>query len=444
LIVSKLFRSHIKTVTLSIYNQLMNYLIEHKFINSDQSAYLKGHSTQTCLHKVVDEWLENMNNGLITASCFLDIQKCFDTIDHKLLLQKLQRYGIRSNILKWFDSYLSDRRQQVICNGVMSNPVDISIGVPQGSVLGPLLFLLFSNDIVNFVPGARINCYADDVVVYVDGKDIDEVKCKLQKCLIEIGQWYRDNRLVINVSKSKVLLIGTRQKLSRLNIDDFNIEFNGCILERVETMRYLGLEIDEELNWNSQINNITKNVSYKIHMLRRLSSFLPESLCSKMYSTYIQPLTEYGCTIWGYSSQTNIDKIQRLQNWSARIVTGNYDFINSRGQDLVASLNWQTFDQRRDYLMSTLMFRCMNGQAPDYLTDNLNLVNEISERVTRNSQGNLLYIPLANIEKYKESFVFMGGSNWNKLCPELREASSMSSFKHLYKQNYWKRENISE
>ena len=162
-----------KIVEQLIRTQLVDYLDEHSFITPDQFAYLKGHSTQTCLHRVIDDWLENVNEGQITGMCMLDIAKCFDTIDHDLLLKKLSLYGIKNVEFEWFKSYLHQRKQAVLCNGQLSSFVDISSGVPQGSVLGPFLFLLFINDISNFAAnGCLINLFADDTIIYTSGDSI--------------------------------------------------------------------------------------------------------------------------------------------------------------------------------------------------------------------------------------------------------------------------------
>ena len=159
----------------------MVYLEEHVFISTDQSAYLKGHSAQTSLHRVIDDWLENVNDNQTTGVCLLDISKCFDTISHHILLQKLRMYGIKNTELEWFSSYLSNRIQAVLCHNELSSSVDITTGVPQGSVLGPFLFLLFINDISNFTTdGCVTNLFADDAMIYASGDSVNEVKLKLQ------------------------------------------------------------------------------------------------------------------------------------------------------------------------------------------------------------------------------------------------------------------------
>ena len=192
-----------KMVEQLVRSQLVSYLEEHAFISTDQSAYLKGHSTQTSLHRVIDDWLENINNNQTTGVCLLDISKCFDTISHRILLQKLSMYGIKHTEFKWFSSYLDKRKQAVFCHNKLSSLVDITTGVPQGSVLGPFLFLLFINDISNFTTdGCVTNLFADDAMIYASGDSVSEVQRKLQSCLSNISSWYRENRQKINSDKS--------------------------------------------------------------------------------------------------------------------------------------------------------------------------------------------------------------------------------------------------
>ena len=167
-----------------VQKQIMMFFIDNDFISIDQFAFLKHHSTISCLHRMLDDCLKAINESELVGACFLDIQKCFDTIDHDLLLKKLSKYGIKENELKWFDDYLNDRTQVVSCNGVVSKKKSLSIGVPQGSSLGPFLFLIFINDLSQSVPDGYINMFADDVVIYVTGSTVMEVKISLQKCVI--------------------------------------------------------------------------------------------------------------------------------------------------------------------------------------------------------------------------------------------------------------------
>ena len=269
--------------------QIIDFLEEHSFISMDQSAYLKRHSTQTSLHRVIDDWLENVNDGAITGACLLDISKCFDSINHAILLKKLEMYGITSTELKWFSSYLSGRKQVVKFHQETSEFCDISCGVPQGSVLGPILFLLFINDISNFaVEGCALNMYADDVIIYTSATSKDELESRLQVCIDNISNWYSMNKLCINKKKSNVMVIGSKWQLKSLNLDDFTISVDSDKLFLASQAKYLGLWVRNDLSWDDHILELCRKMYYYFHMFRRLRKILPSALLLNIYKTYVQ------------------------------------------------------------------------------------------------------------------------------------------------------------
>ena len=175
--------------------QIIDFVEEHNLISMDQSVYLKRHSTQTGLHRVIDDWLENVNDCAITSAYLLGISKCFDSTNHTILLKKLEMYGITSTELKWFSSYLKGRKQVVKFHQVTSEFCDITCRVPQGSVPGPIVLSLFINDISNF---AVLNMYADDVIIYTSVTSKDELECRLQVCIDNISNWFGMNKLCID------------------------------------------------------------------------------------------------------------------------------------------------------------------------------------------------------------------------------------------------------
>ena len=280
--------------------QIIDFLEEHSFISMDQSAYLKRHSTQTSLHRVIDDWLENVNDGAITGACLLDISKCFDSINHKILLKKLEMYGITSTELKWFSSYLSGRKQVVKFHQETSEFCDITCGVPQGSVLGPILFLSFINDISNFtVEGCVLNMYADDVIIYTSATSKDELESRLQVCIDNISNWYSMNKLCINKKKSNVMVIGSKWQLKSLNLDDFTISVDSDKLFLASQAKYLGLWVRNDLSWDDHILELCRKMYYYFHMFRRLRKILPSALLLNIYKTYVQSKIDYGLSIWG-------------------------------------------------------------------------------------------------------------------------------------------------
>ena len=253
--------------------QMIDYLEEYNFISLDQSAYLKRHSTITSLHRVIDNWLESMNDEMLIGAVFYDISKCFDSINHSLLLRKMSKYGFCGIEQTWFNSYLNSRKQKVNLNGQQSSFLLITDGVPQGSVLGPLLFMLFINDISNFTTDdCSLNLFADDSISYVAAHNIGELQMKLQKCVDGISQWYFKNRLTVNANKCKMMILGTSARLKLASINDFNVMYEGNPLDLVEKTKNLGLHLSSDLNWDTHIMELCKNLNYYLHLLRRLTA----------------------------------------------------------------------------------------------------------------------------------------------------------------------------
>jgi hypothetical protein len=414
-----------------IGDQFIHYLTKHKFLTPDQSAYLAGNSTQTSLHRLVDDILEDANEGDVTAACFLDISKCFDSICHDYLLQKLENYGIRQN-LNWFTSYLSNRMQQVYHNGTLSSPEVVLTGVPQGSVLGPFLFILFANDLGNYVQEGLVNCYSDDTVVYTTGKTADEAKSKLQRCLVGVEHWYTENKLKVNVTKSMTMLFGTKQRLNKNNNTQTKVFFGNQELEETQVYKYLGLLMDPTLSWNAHCNSVVSRGVYKLHLMRRLRRFLPRDTLVQIYKTYMMPIVEYGATVWGYTSKANIGKMDKIIKTSARIICNNYNWDVS-GATLAKQLLFNSFEERRDYLLAVLTYKALNNLGPDQMADKLTSASLLANRCTRQTTEGKLHQPRPNLNIYKSSYTYRAPLIWNKLDDTLKEAPSVNAFKVGYK-----------
>ena len=305
--------SHIaKMIESFVSDQIIKYLEDHAFISIDQSAYLKRHSTQTSLHRVIDDWLEQIHDNSLTGACLLDISKCFDSINHEILLKKLEMYGITGNELDWFSSYLKNRKQMVFFQEDSSDFQEVYSEVPQGSVLGPLLFLLFINDVSNFTTeGCALNMYADDVIIYTSAETSDELQMKLQLCVDNVHQWYNMNRLTVNKKKSAVMVIGSKAQLQSLNLDQFSINLDSNKIEFVNKAKYLGLLVKDDLSWDDHILQLCKTMNYYVHVLRRLNKIFPKQLLLKIYKSYVQSKLDYGLSIWGCTTEGNLDRVPK-------------------------------------------------------------------------------------------------------------------------------------
>ena len=406
--------------------QLTDYLNKYNLINIDQYAFRKDHSTITCLHRVIEDWIDSMNEHEMIGTCFLDISKCFDTVDHTLLLQKLNNYGIKNDEIKWFKNYLSQRKQVVKYGNNISGKKDIDIGIPQGSGLGPVLFLIFINDISQSVTNASCSIYADDVVIYVSGTTIGEINDKLQNTINNVHDWYSQNKLKINTDKTKSMLIKNNHVIPTQNL---NIRLGNQCLENVQHIRYLGLEIDENLTWEHHIKGVTKSISAKLNLLSKLAYTLSESMLIKLYLTTIQPCIDYGISVWGNTNNKNKTVIHRLQKRAARIVTNNFDYNAIHGEDIIKQLSWKLFDKRRDYAIACLMFKCFHGTAPSRLCNEIEMVFDRHGYSTRNSDSLNIVPPKVNVKIMKTSLKYAGAHVWNELPRELKESNNVLNFK---------------
>ena len=310
--------------------QLLAYLNIHDFITPDQSAFLKDHSTVTALHKITDNWLNNIEEGLITVVFYFDNTKCFDVINHDILLFKLMKYGIRGSALMWFESYLKDRMQATLLHNNLSTFLPVDCGVPQGSLLGPVLFLLFINDLPKYV--FNCNLYADDTMIDRCGKSLTEVVPLIQGDVDKLCKWFSDNKFSISVNKSCSMVIGSQFMVKDyISKDTLGIKVNDIYLENRPSYMYLGAEIDSFLSWNNTINNVVKKLQCKIAALQRLSNCMPMIDLTLFNYAFIQPHIDYCLSVWGHTSKHNIQMVQRFQNRAARIISHNFDYsVSSR------------------------------------------------------------------------------------------------------------------
>ena len=421
--IAKLIEKLIKT-------QLLDYLTLHNFISGDQSAYLKGHSTVTCLHRVVDNFLENINEGDFAGLCMVDITKCFDSINHEQLLKKMECYGIKGNENAWFRSYLSDRTQAVACNGQLSSFLLNKFGVPQGSVLGPILFLLFVNDVVNCVSrDGLINLFADDMLYSASGSTPTDVQFKLNTALAKLSDWYHRNRLALHPKKTKLMMIGSKEQLPMLLIPS-TLNQNGNVVKDSKFVEYLGITFDKDLTWDRQVNAVVKKLNYKATILKEISKYCPLSLRITYYKAFIQPSLDYGISVWGCTSNENLAKIQRVQNRIARIITGNFDYINTRGLDLLYELRLPNVTQRRNYFLSKLTFQSIHNLNPNYLNDNIVMLIERHGHRTRRQDD--VYLPTVRHNMFRNSLQHKGGYTFNLLPSSLKQCNDIDSFKKGY------------
>ena len=284
-----------KLLERAVHHQLYQYLREHNILSPFQCSFRKCHSTKFVALSLADTIRRNMDQGMLTGAVFIDFRKAFDSVNHDLLLQKLSYMGVLDKELAWFKDYLHDRTQVLDFQGVSSDPEPISIGVPQGSNLGPLLFILHVNDLPNVMNCCSMLMYADDTILFYTASKVNALQERLNEELKVIECWLRQNNLFLNVYKTEAMVFGTSPCLS--NMDSFTISVNGTSIKRVSQLKYLGVVFDERLSWNDHVKFILAKAGKGVEMLGRICYCITWHSAKIIYTSIIRPIIEYCDTV---------------------------------------------------------------------------------------------------------------------------------------------------
>ena len=419
-----------KLLEAAVKEQLMEYVKNASLITNNQSAYLRGRSTQTALHTITNDLASGINDNLVNVLCSLDMAKGFDTVSHKILLHKLEHYGFSTISIKWFESYLTNRSQVVKYNGIVSSESPVSIGVKQGSVLGPILFLIYVNDFPSIFDDCHCEMFADDTTLVCRAKSLERAKYILQNNLSLAEEWLFNNQLVVNAKKSSVMAISNKV----IGKHDLIVTLNNTTVPVLNEIKLLGLYIDEKMDFKFHIENMCKKISQKVGFSRRISGLLTSDQLCHVYQGIVQPHFDYIITIWGSGFNTYICKLQHLQNRCARIVSKNFNF-NIPSMDIVNSLGWMTISKRYKYFIGILMFKCYHSVLSPNLSGSFTLVHELHSHNTRNAISNNFVLPAPRTNGFKRCLLYIGPKIWNNIPTSIKECDSILSFKNMYKRH---------
>ena len=279
-----------------VYNRVFSFINKNKLLYNYQFGFREGHGTNAALINLIDRVMRALDEGDYVLGVFLDFSKAFDTVNHAILLSKLNKYGINGIAQKWFRSYLDNRKQYTVFNNSKSSTHLITCGVPQGSILGPLLFLLYVNDIANVSDKLFTLLFADDSNMFIQGKDVNDLIDNVNVEMVSLVKWLNVNKLSLNVKKTKFMIFRSKRKLPTINR---NLHIMDTVVQRVTSIRFLGVILDEKCDWGEHINMVKSKVSKGIGILRKARIYLKIPSLLTLYYSFLYPYLMYCIEVWG-------------------------------------------------------------------------------------------------------------------------------------------------
>ena len=411
-----------KVIEKALYNRLIDYLNNNSLINSQQFGFRRNLSTDNAIFNLTHEILKALNNKMMVASIFFDLEKAFDSINHALLINKLPQYGIQGKSKLLIESYLTNRFQRVQLHNSFSDVkmdsmwMKVKRGVPQGSILGPLLFILYINDLPKAIMQNVIPImFADDTSILITRQDTKELQEDLTLTFNQVSEWFKQNSLSLNINKTYL----THYHSKRVADSDINITYENNRITIVNELKFLGLNITDTLTWNSHIETILPKLGSACFAMRSIKPFLSQQMLKAIYYSQFHSIILYGLIFWGNSPHSA--RVFGMQKRIIRIMTGRRSGDSCR--KLFSHLNILPLPSL--YIFFILRFIMKNREL--FVTN-----NQIYQHGTRRIHN--FHFPQANLKKYQSGVFYMGIKIFNNLPPYIKmEFSNPIKFELLIK-----------
>ena len=407
-----------------IYDRTVGFLVSNNTFSDSQFGFRQKHSTVHAILHFINHVASANDDHCHTLGMFLDLSKAFDTMDHQILIHKLTHYGIRGRALEWFESYLRGRTQYVSINGVDSSFQQLLCGVPQGSLLGPLLFILYMNDFQNSSNVLSCILFADDSSVFFSHKNPNVLLETVNFELRHVEEWICANKLSLNLNKTQCMLFSN--SISEL---PGSVYINNTVIKLVDSLKFLGLTIDNKLSWKEHNLYLSKTLSRNIGIINKLKMSFPKYILKSLYSTLILPYLNYGILAWGNSFHYQLDKLLILQKRVIRIIchTNRLSHTNS----LFLENKILKVHDLFNFFLGCFMFQLNSNDLPHAITSIFQKNQQLHNYPTR--QSSFFHLHKLRTLLRKKTLIYTGPVYWNALDISLKQLPNLGTFKYHLK-----------